>query len=256
MFTTWQQIEDWIRDNQFDHWIFSKNNPNDAEKIEKYADSDYYTGDFEDKLAMTKKYLEMNGGCAYGVGYRKPNIIKGGTICQVRLEAQPTAGVGAMQPMHQENIGELESRLRKSITAEMEAKWEKKQYEADRKAFEDEKKAFKEMENGVWGMIVNKVGPAILGAMQARNGFRSVAGIDTNQPIEAEPMQPISQEQGAEQPQEEQSPFTDEEAEELFALMARFKKVEPDYLKLIQAVVTMAENGDATYAMAKGFLVK
>ena len=38
--------------------------------------------------------------------------------------------------------------------------------------------------------------------------------------------------------------------------MARLKKVEPNYLALLESVVEMAESGDATYKMAKGFLLK
>ena len=87
-----------------------------------------------------------------------------------------------------------------------------------------------------------------------------VAGVDADEPVRAQRIvaerpEQQEQEQEPEQPEQE-APFTDEEAEQLMALMVRFKAVEPDYLKLIESVVTMAENGDATYNMAKGFLIK
>ena len=86
---------------------------------------------------------------------------------------------------------------------------------------------------------------------------RKVAGVDANEPVHAAP---IVADRGEEQQPEEAEPqeevFTDEESEKLFDLMARFKKVEPRYLELIEAVVTMAENGDGTYNVAKGVLLK
>ena len=49
--------------------------------------------------------------------------------------------------------------------------------------------------------------------------------------------------------------FTDEEEEELYALLAEFKSVEPDYLPMLRKVVEMAKANDTTYQMAKKFLV-
>ena len=265
MFTTWQQIEDWIKDNQFDHWIFSRSRIGSDEKFEKIVDSDYYAGDYADKLAMTKKYLESNGGISYGYGYRKATGAKGATSCEARIEqyAQPANGVGAIQaPVIDEAA--IEKRIREQI----EAKMAKERYEEERKNFEREKREFEKEKAGVWGVAIKYLSP-IAAAMQQRAGLSHVAG--TEEPVTVDPIQPLhaarqddapEQAQIAEQAETEapenaeQSPFTDEEADELFELLARFKKAEPDYLPMIRKVVEMAEAGDNTYKMAKGFLIK
>ena len=54
---------------------------------------------------------------------------------------------------------------------------------------------------------------------------------------------------------QQQEIFTEQEADKLFDLMARFKQAEPQYMEMIEKVVAMAENGDATYKMAKSVLV-
>ena len=267
MFTTWQNIEDWITENQFDHWFFTRNRISDGDKVEKLVDSDYYTGDFADKLAMTKKYLEINGGTCYGYGYKKVSGAKGAITCDVRLDQYPApaACVGSvMQAEQQQSIGEIKNELRKSITAELEAKMQKERYEDERKAFEKEKAAFRREQESVIGLFVHKVAPFAIAALNKGtlgNTLRHTAGLDTDEPTSADPVQPLHATQPAEAPAEaeqpendEQSPFTDEEADELFSLMERFKKVEPDYLQMIRKVVEMAESQSVEYQMASKFL--
>lgn len=253
MFTNWDQIESWIRDNQFVHWVFYEKNPNesgDKDNI-KIADSNYYTGDFEDKLAMTKKYITLNGGVAFGIGFKTPNTTQGGTVCKVRLEpevqmAQPANGVG----MPSQTIGELRESLRK----ELQAEWDKKECEKMRKDLEADRKAFEAEKQSAMGFLVGYLAPLGKAFLQ-----KKVAGVDTAAPVEAEPVHPIvAKEVAAPVPgsQAEQEPFTDEEADKLYNLLARFKKVEPQYMQLIEAVVTMAETGNPMYGAAKGVLIK
>lgn len=254
MFTTWQQIEDWIKDNQFDHWIFSRNKPTAEDKMDKIVDSDYYAGDFEDKIAMTRKYLESNGGCAYGVGYKKPNIIKGGTICEVRLEQSypaqqlPMNGIG--------NTGINEAQLRETIKRELEAEWDKREYKRLREELDNERKAFEADKNSAIGLITGYLAPVAKAMLEKR-----VAGLDADAPIEADPVKPIvpteqPEDINTEDAEQQQNPFTEEEEEQVYDLMVRFKAAEPNYLELIKAVVEMAERGDAMYGIAKQTLLK
>lgn len=258
MFTRWDQIEDWIRDNGFKHWAFYKENPDGKDRLanNRILDSNHYGDDYEDKIAMTRKYLEQYGAKAWGVGWRLPNGTQEGLVCEVVLSggypgAAP-AGVGqSVQPL---DIQGFKDEIRESIRREMQME----NFERERKEFEQERKEFREMESGVWGLIVQKIGMPLLATMQQK---RMVAGVDADAPVHADPVQPIIPNNAPEQhedPEETQEPevFTDEESDKLFDLMKRFKAVEPDYMRLLEAVVTMAENGDITYTTAKGFLVK
>ena len=257
MFTKWNEIEDWIRDNGFVHWVITTKKPDerDDKSNDKIVDSNYYAGDFEDKLSMTHKYLQMHAGrVLYGVAYKTPGTNVGGTICEIRLEQEFTplqsgvSGIGGYP-----SIGELTESITKQVKAELEAQ----RYKDERAAFEKEKKEFEQREQAVWGMVVNKLGPAILSGVLG-NKSRLVAGLDANEPVHADPLQPIVPEEKAQEQElvDMANDFTDEEADKLYALMARFKKVEPKYMELIEAVVEMAESGDNTYEMAKKWLVK
>lgn len=253
MFTKWEQVEEWIRDNNFAHWVFYRTNPNEStEKINNIiADSNFYTGGDEDKIAMTRKYLIANGGKAHGVGFRTPNTTQGGIVCEVRLDqdmpqvAQPTAGIG-MQGYDMES-------LRASIIKEIRAEYEQKEYERKRSELERERKEFEEQKNSAIGLLTNYLAP-VAQALIAGRGAR-VAGVDTQEPVVAQPIIPIQEQQQEQEDMAQQEIFTEQEADKLFELMARFKQAEPDYMQMIEKVVAMAENGDATYKMAKSVLV-
>lgn len=254
MFTKWEQVEEWIRDNNFAHWVFYRTNPNEStEKINNIiADSNFYTGGDEDKIAMTRKYLLMNGCKAYGVGFRTPNTTQGGIVCEVRLEqeisqvTQPTAGVG--MPCDMES-------LRASIIQEIRAEYERKEYERKRSEFEREQKAFEEQKNSVIGLLTQHLAPFAQALITGR-GAR-VAGVDTQEPVVAQPIIPIQEQeqQQTEDMAQQQEIFTEQEADKLFELMARFKQAEPQFMEMIEKVVAMAESGDARYTAAKAFLV-
>lgn len=258
MFTTWDQVRNWIEDNNFPHWIFYKNNPEgrDDKSNDKIIDSNnFVVSDMSDKLAMTEKYLRMAGCKCYGVAFKTPNTTTGGTVCEVRLEPEQSAAaqpVGYMQPQFDEE--KAMARIRKEIAAE----YERKEYERRLADLERRERELKEQEQSAMGAIAHYLAPVGQALLQ-RHMLPKVAGVDTEEPVHA---QPIVAEQPADQPEEqpeeaeEQSPFTDEEADELFALMAELKQVEPQYLELLRAVVKMAKEGNSTYTMAKNFLIK
>lgn len=259
MFTSWEQVRSWIEDNNFPHWVFYKKDPEgrDVKDNDIVIDSNNYTvSDLSDKLDMTEKYLRMYGGRVWGVGFKTPNGTTSGTICEVRLESE-TPAIQPVQGFDANSIGEL----RKSITAEIMAKMKAEQYEKERKDFEREKKEFEEEKKSAIGALIHYFAP--VGQMMLESKFgRKVAGVDTAEPVHAAPIvadrpedTPEQPEDTPEQPQEEEaSPFTDEEADQLMALMVEWKKADPDYLVCLEKIVTMAKNGDKNYALAKTFL--
>ena len=245
MLTTIEQVREWITDNGFKRWVLYR----DYGRTEKILDSaGLAVADMPDKLAMTEKYLRLAGGHAYAAGATTNASNDLTYIAEIQLTeaAAPTAGVGFTQPMIDE------AAMEKRIETRLRAEYERKEYEKLRKDLDDERKRFEDEKASAMGALAHyfaPIGQALLGQR------RMVAGVDTEEPVHAAPIIP---EAGAEavQEHEEESPFTDEEADKLFDLMARFKKVEPQYMQLIEAVVAMAEKGDMTYNMAKGVLLK
>lgn len=247
MLTTFEQVKDWITDNGFKRWVLYK----DSSKTEKIIDSANFTvSDMTDKLAMTEKYLRMAGGRALAAGAASNATSDLITTMQIQLEnEQPTSGISGNYP----SIGELTETITKQVRAEIEVanmKQREKDLERREKEFEAEKQS-------ALGAIVHYFAPIGQMLLEKKFGAR-VAGVDANEPVHAAPIVPDVEEaaeEQQEQPKEEEI-FTDEEADKLFALMARFKKADPDYLIIIEKEVEMAEAKDSTYTMAKGFLIK
>ena len=245
MLTTIEQVREWIKDNGFKRWVLYR----DYGRTEKILDSaGLAVADMPDKIAMTEKYLRLAGGRAYAAGATTNAANDLTTICEIQLTeaAAPANGVGYVQPLIDED------KIAARIEAKIRAEYERKEYERLRKELDADRKRLEDEKASAMGALAHyfaPIGQAILGGQR-----RMVAGVDAEEPVHAQ--QIIPEEEHAEEQEQEQSPFTDEEADKLFGLMARFKKVEPDYLKLITRVVEMAESGDGTYTMAKGFLLK
>lgn len=267
MFTNWEQVKSWIEDNNLQHWVFYKTNPERrADRAnDTIIDSNYYaSSDMQDKLAMTEKYMRQYGGMLYGEGFKAPSAKVDGIYCEVRLEntqQQQVYGVGApMQPQIDE------AAIERRITEKIQAQYDRKEYERLRKDLDRERKEFEAQKNSAIGAIAHYFAPIGQALLAQKTGMRNVAGFaDAKNPVvhtariaaPAAPEQPNAQEP-EQDPAQEQSvwdAFTEEEGEQIGALMARFKAVEPDYLKLIEAVVAMAERNDPNYGLAKKFLV-
>lgn len=263
MFTKWQQVENWIRDNGLNSWRFSFDRTgvqttSDGEEKQNRSNriailSDAFPGDIEEKIALTKRRLmDETNQTLYGYGKRgKENT--GQMYCEVRLvdefqqtSTQAVSSVPAYQPVDEEK---MIARIRKEVQQEMELQ----RYQDERKAFERERKEFEAEKESAIGLLVRHLTP-VLAAM---GGQKRVAGVDANAPVHAAPIKAIDSEQEAIDEQDMlDEVFTEKESDQLFELMARFKAVEPRYLELLENVVIMAENGDQTYNMAKGFLLK
>lgn len=256
MFTKWQQVEDWIRDNSLSSWRFQLDRSGNQVDADGNAEqkrsnrivvlSDAFPGSIEEKIALTRRrLLTETEHVLYGTGKRgKENT--GQLYCEVRLvdELQQPGTVPVASPALAPAFNEasITERIRREVMLE----YENKRYADERKAFEDEKREFEAQKASTIGVLIDYFAPVV----KAMAGKR-VAGLDAQAPVTAQPIHAQPQE-----PEIEDEVFTEDEQDKLCDLMARFKSVEPRYLELIERVVIMAESGDATYGMAKGVLLK
>lgn len=261
MFTKWQQVEEWIRDNSLTSWrfLYERTGIQPTDDGEKQTRSnrvailsDAFPGELEEKIALTcRRLLAENNQTLYGYGKRgKENT--GLMYCEVRLVdelQQPnTQAVAAPAPIPSFDEKALADRIRGEVRLEYEKlRYEEqvRDFEARKRQLEERERDFEDKQSTAIGLLVHHLTPVITALTNKR-----VAGVDTEAPVEAQPIRAIEQDEQIEEL------FTDEESDKLFQLMADFKEVEPRYLELIECVVTMAKNGDATYDMAKGFLLK
>lgn len=251
VFTRIDQVFDWIEDNKLTVWRFTRDRTEGSNEV--IVNSETWES-MPEKLEMTRKRLEtVRGMHLYGVGKRNATTPKGNLVCEVCLES-----VGAIQSM----IGSapiaaapvvdeaaVEARIRKQI----ELDYERKEYENKRKQLDEELKEFRKDKESLVGLAIGYLKP-LIGVLGAKT---NIAGVDA-QNVVAEPIhsQTATETEAEEVGTVEEDIFSEEESDKMYDLMCRFKKVELQYLELLEKVVTLAESGDATYTMAKGFLIK
>lgn len=261
LLTKWNDIEDWIKTNAFRRVVVRANDrlaSSDGEQRTNdvlFDTKNVTLASFDEKLQHLRWVLEHSDRKVYATGFQSESAGTGGMIAEMRLEnvqapqmSYPVGMPGVGAPVDEQSIID---RVRKEVKAE----YDMLELERKRKEFEAERKEFMDTKNGIMGLLV-EYGKPILGAMVASGRRSMVAGIDQPGHTEAEPIVPTPGTEVQEAEEVEESPFTDEEADEMCDLMARFKKVEPEYMQLLRSVVVMAESGDSTYTMARGFLIK
>lgn len=265
MITNKQQLESWIKNAGFSKWFFSQTDHNklrDGERPNDYIisiDLNDSKENLDVAIDRTYDYLVVWGGRCYGQGFVGAARTGGWAVEAQISDAvvpgsiyQQTAGVGTVAPAApQVDMAAERERMKKEILAEMkEATYEQRMAELAKR-----EKEFEAQKNGALGLLVEYSKP-IIAAISGARATTHVGVID--QPgVTAEPIiaAPAAEVPGTEEPEEE-SIFTDEEADALLDLMARFKAVEPNYLQMIRKVVEMAETNDPMYGAAKGFLCK
>ena len=155
MFTKWQQVESWIRDNGLNSWRFSydrtgSQTDSDGNTEQKRSNrmaivSDYFPGSLDEKIALThKRLIEESNQVLYGYGKRgKENT--GLMYCEVRLvdelQQPSTQAVSSLPISAPFDEGKMMELIRKEVQLEYENqryKEERKQFEADKKKFEEE----------------------------------------------------------------------------------------------------------------------
>ena len=251
-FKNFNEVRSWIEDNKLQRYVFrlGRGETRENNYIFQY-DQDASP---EANMAMLEKRLDAHAGThLYGCGFRNASATSGGIVCEVEYGQDEDTfkqyfeklypGVG--RPLqHQVDPDELERR----ITEKVETRFKLEKMEQERKDFEKEKKEFEAEKQSAIGAIIQYFAPVAQAFLQQK-GLAKVAGAD----VAAEKIVPVSEEEKEETAGPE---LPDDEAQKAYALLLRFREVEPRYLELIESVVTMAENGDSNYQMARSFLIK
>lgn len=258
IFKNFGQVRQWIEDNKLLRYNFSNTKASTTESRENsYVFC--YNKDIspEENLRLLERRLDAHAGMRlYGKGWRTEGGNVGGYICEVEYGYAPDymqrfeqmmnspRGVG-MQPAVDAE------KLERDITEKLTMQFKLNQLESERKDFEREKKEFEQEKSGTIGAILSYLAPVAQAWMQ-KQGLAKMAGTD----VPAEKIVPVADGQPENVETPDPNDLPDEEAARGYALLVRFRQVEPDYLDLLESVVTMAENGDSMYNMAKASLLK
>lgn len=256
MITTFEQLEQLVRACNLTHWVVSRNDnyrfggEGGEANNSKVVDSDFYGPDLDQQLAMTKTVLERCPGRLYFYGWADRK--KSGAICEelifnnAAVQGVGAFGLGFAAPAPAQLPMIDRDEMKRQIMIELE----NERYKQEKADFIKERDEFEKEKAGAIGILLQHAKP-ILSALAGRNVTQRVGVLDGGDDALDEH---IKAQQAQEEEQEEDSPFTDEEAEELMTLLADFKAIEPEYLVMIRRVVAMAKTKDPMYDYAKKFL--
>lgn len=245
--SNFQEFEAWITENGLVFWkVSSTTQAQDNNNKFVYDKSK----EKEENMQLCQKALQRFAGqMLYATGWRTAEARTGGFSCIVLYKEEPQQPVRQEQPYISGVTGAFDrDTLIQEITQKVRNEYDTINLKRERETLDAEVKAFNEQKEGVMGLLVHYLAPVakqMLGLQSSR-----VAGVDADGTIEA----PAIKVQKTED-EEEESPFTDEQAEKLMDLMSRFAAVEPRFMELLEKVVSMAEQGDKSYIGAKAILL-
>lgn len=253
---TWGDIQAWMQDNDIQRWNISRTQATQDNNNVFVYNKD--KSEDENKLICERALERFAGDVLYIVGWRTKEAKTGGFSAAIlynrAAQASPAEAARPASGLYGVGGSVDIDKLTADIEQRIHNRYEKERLERMEKDLKEERRSLEAQKNSAIGIIAQTLAPFAQQLAGKLTPMPKVAGIDSEEDVRAARIR--VQEEAQEAEEGEENAFTDEEADELLALMERFKKVEPQYIQLLAAVVEMAENGDANYALAKQFLLK
>lgn len=123
---------------------------------------------------------------------------------------------------------------------ENELRWREKELSKRESTLAEAEKEFKRNQEGIVGILIEKAAPFISQLMP----HAAVAGVESPTPVAPIPVKTMPAESDATMETEEPEVFTEEEADRLFSVMARYKEADPEYLEVLESFVNLVCSGE------------
>ena len=248
--TTFDKIPELLRANDCKYWtIRTKKDSNSY--VFKYDD----TRSFDDNINRMQEIMRLYHGSYFVLDGKENAATNKGMFCFEFSNEGTAPMVGSMQQptVIQGGLSELdiESRI-KNATDAVRLEFQQQDLARREKELAAREKEYREEKNSTIGIIVDRIGKVIPKIFPQV----AVAGMPGEQvavpaSVAKTPRHNEENVEFATVETEEQ----DEATAELEALLERFAAVEPEWLPLLRRMVEMAEAKDATYNMARNFLL-
>ncbi len=232
-----ENLINWLNINNIQYWTISSsrgdNKNNFVFRMNKEIPREKEIERMREILDMSENSILYVQGYLDGAG-------KTGNFAETwqNTNGQPVTQIGATP---QSSPIDIDEKIRIAVE-KVRLEYDRKDFENKMKDFKDEQKEFKAEKEGVIGLLVQKAAPVLNQFLQKKH-LANVAGVE-DEPIEVEPIRAKRVEEQEPNQNEEQAPFSNDEAECLNALMIRYKAVDPDFIQLIEKFVEFAESGE------------
>lgn len=242
------KVIEWLNLNNIDTWAISTSKDRAASNYVFRSREGVPVADEQVRMRETLALSSNNHLYIYGKAGSKGNSANFSEEFSNNVQPQQI-----QQPMSMNGIaGYDQSSIATMVANAVEKErmaWERKELDREREEVRQAKKEYEEQQSSVLGLLIQKAAPfvqSIMGVQTPSLAVGSVANEITADPIKArraEPTEDVEQET-EEVTEVSEDVFTDEESDELFAIVERWKNADPNYLQVITRIVEFAESGE------------
>lgn len=253
-----EKVIDWLKLNVILHWsLHTSNNTQGNNRIFESNDDAKIEDEYE-RMRQIVSLCQNPQLYIYGRQILTKTVnnfsetwrnMPDNTISGVQSGTTPSHSIGAAEiaALGYLTKEETDKRIAAAIEAER-FKREREDFEREKEDFKKVKREFDNFKNGAIGTLLEKAMPylgGIIGIEPKATAYKRVAGTSepaTAEAIAAVPPTPPNVPVIPDTPEPEI--FDENESEKLFNLMKLFKEFDPEYLKIIEKIVTLATSGE------------
>lgn len=241
-----EKVIEWLNLNNIDTWAISTSKDRSASNYVFRSREGVPVADEQVRMRETLALSSNEHLYVYGKAGSRGNSANFSEEFSNNVQPQPIQQpmtVGAIAGYNQSSI---ETMVANAVEKERMA-WERKELDREREEVRQARQAYEEQQSSVLGLLVQKAAPfiqSIMGVQSPSLAVGSVANEITAEPIKARRAEPTPVEETEESVEATEEVFTDEESNELFAIVERWKNADPNYLQVITRIVEFAESGE------------
>ena len=243
------KVIEWLNLNNIDTWAISTSKDRAASNYVFRSREGVPVADEQVRMRETLALSSNNHLYIYGKAGSKGNSANFSEEFSnnVQNHIQQPMSVNGIAGYDQSSIATM---VANAVEKERMA-WERKELDREREEVRQAKKEYEEQQSSVLGLLIQKAAPfvqSIMGVQQPSLAVGSVADEVKAEPIKARRAEPTHTEDVEQETEEvtevSEDVFTDEESDELFAIVERWKNADPQYLSVITRIVEFAESGE------------
>ena len=237
----------WLNDNGIDEWQLSTSSNRQGNSYIFKSEDDIPREQEIERMTRQLAYSQNSIIYVFGKKKGKSNV---GNFTETWVNSGNGAAPSAAQVisgMPALSQADIDARIETAIMKERLA-WQQREVERERKEIAEMKKEYEKEKESVLGILIDKAAPVISGLLSRRTPQVAIAGTDGD--VSVPRVIPVGtdgkkgQTNATEETLADTGAFTDDEADELYSLMSRYKAVDPDYMTLIRRFVSFAESGE------------
>ena len=238
------KVIEWLDSNGIESWSVSTSKD---KQTNNYIFKSNDEASVKDEQARMIHVLSLSSNPNLFIFGKKKGASNSANYCEmfsnnnttVFSETSPTSAIGMV------NQDTINTMVANAVERERMS-WERKELDREREEVRAMRKEYEDQTDSVVVLLIKKAAPIIQSVMgiAPQVAIGSVENEISAEPIRVRKTEPVEVREERVEEIEEQEVFSDEESDELFSIVERWKNVDPDYITVIRRIVEFAESGE------------